>query len=399
MFHETNPAKMIILGVFWLIFQCFFLRAMVQLHQFQRTLAISVRIPSLLSVTAFILNLNVTERTLQLMFEGKYSLCWGMVLLTHLNFPALVWPYVLRGMICYYHANEIKRRQLWWLFSYRWRVTIMSLGIGCEIFLFFVNERVLTEEKYRWSETLDGPRNCFPNRVHVTVTFGYIFLGICASLTMWHLLKRAPQDAFGIIKELRLFCLVLTSLYVSSFIWVIVQEKFNMQFSFVAYAVILGNLILFHASFLRPFRLRNYLVTPVHLTRPQKEIDDEEFQWTAGNIDSVLSNPQKFEKLLEICKRHFVEELPRFLLRVYEYKNETHSTIQEQYDEYVAIVNDFIAQTSPYEINVSHDMRQDIFSIRSYGHFCTADRVMRRQIFNTCEVEVRDLLASNFAVK
>mmetsp|Transcript_538 Transcript_538/g.719 ORF Transcript_538/g.719 Transcript_538/m.719 type:complete len:235 (-) Transcript_538:99-803(-) len=229
-----------------------------------------------------------------------------------------------------------------------------------------------------------------------------MLVGMAASFKLWHLLSQIPQDAFGIGSELKFFFLVSISLHCCSFAWVIIKEKFGLQFPFAAYGLAFSNLLLFYFSFLLPFFHRSSEVAPsFHLIPTQTAVSSnlEEEEFSLGNMDNVvaiLNDTQKFKSFLEICQSHFIEELPRFLRAVHQYKMIEPDAVKKQYAKYLEIVEDFVCASAPYEVNLSWKMKREILMVKDFGKFCTVDGSERYLFFDASFDEILKLLCLNF---
>jgi len=114
------------------------------------------------------------------------------------------------------------------------------------------------------------------------------------------------------------------------------------------------------------------------------------------NVMAILNDTQKFEPFLEICQRHFIDEIPRFLRAVHQYKMIEPDREDEQYSKYLEIVEDFIGASAPYEINLPCKMKREVLMVKDYGKFCTIDDAERHLFFDACFDEIMKLLGSNF---
>mmetsp|Transcript_21647 Transcript_21647/g.28029 ORF Transcript_21647/g.28029 Transcript_21647/m.28029 type:complete len:122 (+) Transcript_21647:386-751(+) len=114
------------------------------------------------------------------------------------------------------------------------------------------------------------------------------------------------------------------------------------------------------------------------------------------NVVAILNDTQKFKSFLEICQSHFIEELPRFLRAVHQYKMIEPDAVKKQYAKYLEIVEDFVCASAPYEVNLSWKMKREILMVKDFGKFCTVDGSERYLFFDASFDEILKLLCLNF---
>jgi len=116
------------------------------------------------------------------------------------------------------------------------------------------------------------------------------------------------------------------------------------------------------------------------------------------SFDELFENQLACTKLKDFARAHFVVELTEFLFNVHEYKKINEDNLTALHRQYLCILNEFIFDGAPYEVNIPYGMRARVSVAMKPQYFCKLTCAGRHKMFDKCEEEVKKLLMQNLVL-
>jgi len=113
------------------------------------------------------------------------------------------------------------------------------------------------------------------------------------------------------------------------------------------------------------------------------------------SFDELFEARDAHEKLQDLAMSHYVVEMTNFLSKVHLYKKMNPDNLTALHNEYLDILEEFIFEGSPYEINIHHQMRNETCAARMPSNFVKLTPEGRRAIFDKPAEEVKKLVVQN----
>jgi len=113
------------------------------------------------------------------------------------------------------------------------------------------------------------------------------------------------------------------------------------------------------------------------------------------SFEELFSNEAANKKLKDLATSHYVVEMTEFLSNVYLYREMSPDNLIEMHKQYLFILEEFIEEGSPYQVNIHHQMRADVCSAATPMQFVKLTTRGRQMIFDKCAGEVQKLVMQN----
>mmetsp|Transcript_5576 Transcript_5576/g.6977 ORF Transcript_5576/g.6977 Transcript_5576/m.6977 type:complete len:453 (-) Transcript_5576:82-1440(-) len=119
-------------------------------------------------------------------------------------------------------------------------------------------------------------------------------------------------------------------------------------------------------------------------------------------LEDILNNKSAVKQLHDFARRHLVPELSLFLHAIHIYKmSKPAAGVTKLYEKYNKIVEDFIKDGSPYQVNISSKVKDAALAYHlNYGQFTVAfENRESLFVFDQAEKDVVNLFRENYGRK
>jgi len=126
----------------------------------------------------------------------------------------------------------------------------------------------------------------------------------------------------------------------------------------------------------------------------------------ASSLLQILNDDNKCSRLKKVAKKHFCSENVEFLIEAFAFKEEVQDKIiyKAAIDEcdltslrnlFLSVVNEFIVNNSPCEVNLSFNQKEAILQLLDYSLFSSLDTQILFHVFDSAILEISKIVQDN----